>query len=336
MKSIFKKTAALVLGACAVFTTASYAASCASGDDGETTIVCTIFPQYDWVREILGDEAENFNLVLLTESGTDLHNYQASANDIKTLKYAELFIYVGGESDDWVEDTITSSKTSAITISMIDEVDAVEEEFKEGMTEEDEEHDHDDSEEETEYDEHVWLSLKNAQTLVSVIAEKICEIDPENAATYRENAVAYNAELSALDGQYKAVVDSATYNTLLFADRFPFIYMVNDYGLDYYAAFKGCSSNETATMSTLKYLAQKVIDLDLKHVIAIETTDTSSSSSTARQVLSYVDSLGGDSSGIDILVLNSCQSITASSVTAGTTYLSIMKDNLEVLEQALN
>lgn len=334
MKSIFKKTAALVLGICAALTASSVAASCAAEDDGETTIVCTIFPQYDWVREILGDEAENFNLVLLTESGTDLHNYQASASDIKTLKYAELFIYVGGESDEWVDSAITSSKTNALTVSMIDEVDAVEEELKEGMEDEEE---GDGGEEETEYDEHVWLSLKNAQTLVKVIAEKICEIDPENAATYNANANAYIAELAALDGQYTAAVESATYDTLLFADRFPFIYMVNDYGLDYYAAFKGCSSNETASMNTLKYLAQKVIDLGLKHVIAIETTDTSSSSSTARQVLSYVSTLSNNTyTGVDILVLNSCQSITASSVTAGTTYLGIMKDNLEVLEQALN
>ncbi len=330
MKIKFKKAAALALGLTAIFTTA-FAASCSETvDDGKNTIVCTIFPQYDWAVQILGDRADDFNLVLLTESGADLHNYSASASDIKTLRYAELFIYVGGESDEWVESAISSSKTSAITIAMLDEVDVVEEEYKEGMEEEDEEDEG--GEEETEYDEHVWLSLKNARTLVNVIAEKICEIDPENAQTYTQNADAYCAELAALDGEYESCVQSAENNTLLFADRFPFKYLVDDYGLDYFAAFKGCSSQETASMNTIKYLAQKVIDLNLKYVMVIETSDKS----IANSVISWVATLGGDNSDIGILVLNSCQSVTASDVSSGVNYLDIMKDNLETLKTALN
>lgn len=325
MKFRFKKAAAFILGLCSIFT-ASFAAACAAEDDGQTTIVCSIFPQYDWVMQILGDNPEDIDVVLLTNSGTDLHSYSASANDIKTLKYAELFIYVGGESDEWVDDAVTSSKTNAICVSMIDEVEAVEE--ADAVEDEDDGEDG----EETEYDEHVWLSLRNAQTLVSVIAEKICEVDAENADTYRENAAAYNAGLAALDGEYQAVVEAATYDTLIFADRFPFIYMMNDYGLSYYAAFKGCSSQETASANTMLYLAQKLIDLNLKHVIVLETSDQS----IAKSVISKVAEKGGDNSDIDILVLNSCQSVTSSAINSGTTYLGIMKDNLEVLKQALN
>ena len=324
---LFKKAAALILGLCAAFT-CMFAASCSYTDDDRSTIVCTIFPQYDWVIQILGGEADNFNLVLLTESGVDMHNYQVTTEDLVTIKYAELFIYVGGESDEWVEDAIATTKTEAVTIALLDEVDAVEEEYKEGMEAEKE----DGNEEETEYDEHVWLSLRNAQTLVNAIAEEICGVDPENAATYRSNAAAYIAELAALDGEYTATVESATYDTLLFADRFPFKYLVDDYNLDYYAAFKGCSAQETASASTISYLANKIIELGLKHIMVIETSDQS----IANTVKNTVANLGGDTSDMDILVLNSCQSVTASAIKAGTTYLGIMKENLEVLKAALN
>lgn len=324
---LFKKAAALILGLCAAFT-CFFAASCSVSDDGETTIVCTIFPQYDWVLQILGDNPSDINVVYLLDDGKDLHSYSASAEDIKTLRHAELFIYVGGESDEsWVDKAISSSKTGALTIALMDEVTVVEEEYVEGMEAEEE-----DGGDETEYDEHVWLSLRNAQTLVSVIAEKICEIDPENAATYTANANAYNAELAALDGEYAAAVQSAANDTLIFADRFPFKYLVDDYDINYYAAFKGCSSQESASFETLRYLANKLIELDIKHIMVIET----SNQTIANDVISHVKTLGGNTSDMDILVLNSCQSVTAADAAAGTNYLDVMKSNLETLKTALN
>ncbi|MCD8041410.1 MAG: metal ABC transporter substrate-binding protein [Clostridia bacterium] len=330
-KNIFKRalyllflttlSLAVILGAAGI-------SACDTDDDGRPKIVCTIFPQYDWLNNILGDNAENYNIILLTESGTDLHNYQPTVADIANIGACELFIYTGGESDSWVDNAISSSKTKAELVCMMDLVEAKEEESVEGMEEEEEE-----DGDETEYDEHVWLSLRNAELIVSAIAEKVCLLDSENSSYYQANAAAYIKELEELDAEYTAVVEAATVKTLLFADRFPFRYFVDDYGLSYYAAFKGCSTESQASFATITTLANKLNELNLKYVLVLEGSDKS----IANSVISNAKELSNYSGiSVQILEINSCQVVKKADISAGTTYLSVMRSNLTVIETALS
>ena len=211
-------------------------------------IVCTAFPQYDWVREILGDQADRFDLILLNEDGADLHSFQPTAADIVRISTADLFVYIGGNSDLWVEDALKEAVNENMqVISLMDQLgDRVwAEEHVEGMEEErghhhdhEDEHDH----EEEEYDEHIWLSLRNAEAMVNVLTEAICKLDPEQAQEYQAHSTSYREELEALDAEYTEVTEQANGHTLVFGDRFPFRYLTEDYGLEYYAAFPGCSA----------------------------------------------------------------------------------------------
>lgn len=292
--------------------------------DGRKKIVTTIFPQYDWVRQILGDNTANAELIFLLDSGVDLHSFQPTADDIINISTCDMLIYVGGESDDWVVEAMdTAGNPDAVAINLIEALGeaAKTEEYVEGM-----EHDHDEEDDRDEIDEHVWLSLKNAQVLCTYISQKLGELDPDNADEYSANAALYNEALSELDAQYKSAVDAGVFNTLLFADRFPFRYLADDYGLDYFAAFAGCSAETEASFDTVIFLAGKLEELALENVLVIETSDQS----LARIV---IQSSGDTNRGI--LVLDSLQSVTASGVEAGTTYLSVMESNLEVLKQAL-
>ena len=228
-------------------------------DTDQLSIVCTIFPEYDWVKNLLGDEAKNAELTLLLDSGVDLHSYQPTADDIIKISTCDMFIYVGGESDAWVEDALKEATNKDMVVINLLEVlgDSVkEEEVVEGM-EAEEEPDAEEQEEEPEYDEHVWLSLKNAKLLCSYIAQQLALIDEANAQRYTNNADAYIAKLDALDAEYQTAVDSARVKTVLFGDRFPFRYLVDDYGLAYYAAFIGCSAETEASFETVASLAEK-------------------------------------------------------------------------------
>ena len=238
-------------------------------------IVTTIFPIYDWVREIAGTETD-MELTMLLDSGVDLHNYQPTAQDILKIAQCDLFIFVGGESDEWTEDVMaTAQNKDMVVINLLEALgeDVKEEEIVEGMEhehhhdedEDHDEHDHDEDhdehehhheEEEAEYDEHVWLSLRNAEKRVQVIADALCETDADRAAAYRANAESYAEELNALDAAYEAMVSEAAYKTVLFGDRFPFRYMMDDYGLTYFAAFTGCSAETEASFQTILFLAQ--------------------------------------------------------------------------------
>ena len=205
--------------------------------DGSVKILATIFPEYDWVREILGGQASDVQVDLLVDSGADLHSYQPSVKDIMDIASCDLFIYVGGESDSWVDETLEQTDRPGREVLSLLEVlgdAAKEEETVEGM----ETHGENDSHG-AEYDEHVWLSLKNAGIFCGAIAEKLAEIDPDHGEVYRENAKVYQGKLSSLDRQYQDVVDAAPQKLILFGDRFPFRYLVDDYGLSYYAAFAG-------------------------------------------------------------------------------------------------
>lgn len=290
------------------------------------TVVTTIFPEYDWVRNLVNGRKGKTEVLGLFESGTDMHSFQPSVEDILTISNCDLFIYVGGESDKWVRDALEEAvNPDMAVVSLLEALGdkAKEEELAEGM---EGEAGPDDSEDEAEYDEHVWLSLRNAAFLTDEIAKALAEADSGNAELYRENAEAYRQKLEALDAKYQEAVESAKVKTLLFGDRFPFRYLVDDYGLDYYAAFAGCSAETEASFETIVFLADKVDELSLPAILTIEGTDH-------RIAETIRDNTASRSQ--QILVLDSMQSVSAEDMENGATYLSVMERNLEVLKSAL-
>lgn len=329
MKNIKKALAVLL---CLAVIICAFSA-CSSGGESNTgsdklNIVCTVFPEYDWVMQVLGDKAENAEVTLLLDNGVDLHSYQPTAQDIIKISSCDLFVYVGGESDAWVADTLNEAKNQNMAVINLMEVLgtlAKEEEVVEGMQAEAEE-DAEEAEEGPEYDEHVWLSLKNAQLFVSKIAVELSKIDAENKDAYLANADAYSDKLSALDDEYSAAVNAASNTTVLFGDRFPFRYLADDYGLNYYAAFVGCSAETQASFETVSFLAGKVDELGLPAVFAIEGTDHS----LAQTIINNTSAKNQQ-----LLVLNSMQSTTSQDAENGANYLSIMQSNLEVLKQGI-
>lgn len=331
-----KKITALLL---ALFVLVGALAGCGKRNDTNKTdklsIVTTIFPEYDWVREILGDKADNAEITMLLDNGVDLHSYQPTADDIVKISDCDLFIYVGGESDGWVEDALRNAANRNMKVINLLEVlgDSVKtEEIVEGMQEEHEHEDahaHDDAEEhehEEEADEHVWLSLKNAKMLVRVISKALQELDPDNKDIYAANADAYVKKLSALDADYQAAVDAASNKTILFGDRFPFRYLVDDYGLRYYAAFVGCSAETEAGFETISFLAKRVDEWKLPCVLTIEG---------AQHKIAETIVQNTTTKNQKVLTMDSMQSTTTQDVKNGTTYLSVMEKNLSVLKEAL-
>ncbi|MBR4323261.1 MAG: zinc ABC transporter substrate-binding protein [Treponema sp.] len=362
-----------------------------ASDENKVKVVTTIFPEYDWVKEIVGEKAADVELTLLLNNGVDLHSYQPSVKDIAKIQEADIFVYVGGESDEWVDDVLKNVKSPNQKVINLLEVlgDRVKaEEIVEGMEHEhhhdehghdehghdehghddhdgdhhdDHGHDHDEHEHEhdahdghhndhdehnsdkhehhhvddhnehhhdheEELDEHVWLSLKNAQILTNAIADALCQADSKNAEVYRKNLASYNAKLSDLDSKYEAAVKAGSKNTLLFGDRFPFRYMVDDYGLKYYAAFTGCSAESEASFKTIAFLSEKVNELGLNSVCQIE----SGNGKIAKTVIS-----NSKNKKAKVLTLDSLQSTTAKQIKKGATYYGAMEKNLEVLKEAL-
>lgn len=330
-------------------------------DGDKITIVTTIFPIYDWVREIT-DGSENVEITLLLDNGTDLHSFQPTADDLIQIADCDMFLYVGGESDIWVEDALANAANQdMVVISLLDALgdQAKEEEIVEGMEAEHEDgHDHDAHAEEEdpadedahaevvdpvgedahaeeadpagedapEYDEHVWLSLKNADYYCGLIAEKLAILDEENSELYAANAQQYRQQLLSLDQEFQAVVDASPIKTILFGDRFPFRYLTEDYGLDYYAAFSGCSADSEASFETITFLAGKVDELDLHTILILESND-GKIAQTIRETTTTKNQ--------QILTMDSLQSVSAEDVANGVTYLSLMKENCRILQQAL-
>lgn len=320
-----KKILALLL---ALWIPTAVLSGCVPQDDSAASnklnIVTTIFPAYDWVREILGDETDRAEITTLLDSGVDLHSYQPTVDDIVKISECDLFLYVGGESDGWVDDALKNAPNKDRKVIRLLDVlgdSAKAEETVEGMQEE--EHDH---EEEAEYDEHIWLSLKNAQKLVAAISKALQETDPARKDTYAANAAAYAEKLSALDGEYRAAVDSGKYKTLLFGDRFPFRYLADDYGLDYYAAFPGCSAETEASFETVSFLAGKMDALGLPCVLTIEGTQHKIAETIVQNTAQKNQ---------QVLTMDSMQAVTANDASSGVSYLSIMEKNLSVLKKAL-
>ena len=354
--------------------------------DKKLSVVCTIFPEYDWVKEVVGDKKDNYDITYLLENGVDLHSYQPTAEDMAKISSCDLFVYVGGESDGWVEKAVKDASNPNMQVINLMETlgsNVKEEEVVEGMQghdheheheedadhdhkhehEEDEDHDHkheheedtdhdhkheheEDADhdhdheheheedehhhhhegEETEYDEHVWLSLKNVPVLVNEIAAKLQIIDPENKDVYTANSAAYIQKITELDAKYVEVVKNSSKKTILFGDRFPFRYLADDYGLKYYAAFVGCSAETEASFETVAFLAGKTDELGLSRVCTIENSDGKIADTVIQNTKNKDQK---------IAVLNSMQSVTANDIESGVTYLSIMEENLKVLEEVL-
>ena len=296
-----------------------------SGNDTDKIqIVTTIFPEYDWVKNILGDNPEGVQVTMLLDNGVDLHSYQPAAGDVLKISGCDLFIYAGGESDKWVEDALESAANKdMIAINLLEVLgDKVkEEELAEGMEAEEE-----DAEEGPAYDEHVWLSLGNASILVDAISDAVQKIDEKNAEVYKKNSDSYIKKLTELDKEYREAVSAGRVNTLLFGDRFPFRYLTDDYGLKYYAAFAGCSAETEASFETITFLAEKVDELSLHAVMTIEGKDHRIAETVIQSTRSKDQ---------QILTMDSMQAITSKDMEGGTTYLSVMENNLSVLKEAL-
>ena len=328
------------------------------GNSNKISIVCTTFPQYDWVKNILGEEAERFYVTLLLDNGVDMHSYQPAVKDIATAGSSDLFIYVGGESDTWVEDALKEAKNKDLkAINLMETLDnfVKEEEVVEGMQEERKSlgHSHEKSskekqeqtqkeshensqeingqkeaaDEEPEYDEHIWLSIRNAEIMVKNIEKAIEQLDSDNAKVYQNNAENYIKKLDTLDKQYANTIQNAKYKAILFGDRFPFRYMADDYDLKYYAAFAGCSAETMAGFETVTFLAKKADELRLPVILTIENSD----GRIAEAVKSNTTKKNQK-----ILAMNSLQSVTKEQIADGITYLQVMQENLSVLSEALN
>ena len=291
---------------------------------GSVEVVATIFPVYDWVKEI--SKGSDVNINLLLDSGVDLHSFQPAVDDMVKIAKCDVFVYVGGESDEWVEDSLKNVvNKNQVSINLLkilgDKVKS--EEIVEGMEHEHEHHEHE-HESESESDEHIWLSLRNAEIICKYIAEKLSELDENNKEIYSQNCSEYVKKLSELDSEYDEVIDKSMRKILLFADRFPFRYMADDYGLKYYAAFSGCSAETEASFETVMFLSNKVDELKLPYVLTIDGTKHK----IAETVISNTKSKNQK-----ILVLDSMQSTTLNN---NTSYLAIMQKNLDTLKTVLN
>ena len=363
------------------------------------SIVTTIYPEYAWVKEILGQRADSVELTLLIKNGVDLHSYKPTAQDIAKIASANMVVYVGGESDEWIKDALEATpKKGRSEINLMtalgDRVKA--EEIVEGMqgetkdvvrqkvtepaevhqpereTKEEEHHHHHDEhkehaehhhnkvtepaevthnekhehhehadsstssgtkehhhhDEDVENDEHVWLSLKNAEILVQKITVELAKLDLAHASAYKDNAADYIARITALDGDYRKAIESAHRKTILFGDRFPFRYLVDDYGIKYYAAFVGCSAESEASFETIAFLANKMDSDSLPAILTIEKGN--------KKIASAVLAASKNSKDAQILTINSMQSVTEQQIAKGESYLTIMQTNLEILKKALN
>ncbi|MBQ6779055.1 MAG: zinc ABC transporter substrate-binding protein [Acidaminococcaceae bacterium] len=333
-------------------------------------IVATIFPEYSWTKELLGSHEKDVELTILAKKGVDMHSYQPSAEDILRIANCDLFLYVGGESDKWVDKALKEGgnpKRRVLNLMKLMGDRAKVEEEVEGMEKhdhhehdkeanahpkkdkQDEKHEHHDKDkheekhehekehdtvkhdvkvhhEQPEYDEHVWLSLKNADIVCKAIAEELAALDSKNAETYRANYTAYSKKMAALDAKYKEAVTKAPVKTVLFGDRFPFRYLTDDYGLQYYAAFNGCSAETEASFATVAFLAKKMDELKLPAVLTIEGRQHKLAQTIVENT---------KAKNQKVLTLNSMQSVTEEEIKKGITYLAVMEQNLNVFKEAL-
>lgn len=312
-----------------------------NADVGKISVVTTIFPPYDFVREIAGDQAD---VKMLLKPGEETHSYEPTPQDIIAIQDSDVFIYTGGENDVWVEDILSSMPDSdMVTLRLVDCVDTVEEEQVEGMKGS-AGHDHDEAdyddvhnrhtdgadsgedakESPHEVDEHVWTSPVNASLIAEQIKNVLSQADPDHSEMYAENTLAYQEQLSELDGQFREVVDHAKRNIMIFGDRFPFRYFADEYGLEYYAAFPGCAGDTEPSAATMAFLIEKVREEQVPAVLKMELSNDDIANAVA------------EATGTEVKVLYSCHNLSADDFENGETYLSMMQKNVETLKEVLN
>ena len=314
--------------------------------DDAPYILCSGFSEYDWTRNILGDNPGGIRLELLNQSGSDMHSYQPSVSDMVKLANCDLLIYTGGLSEFWIDKAAQSSISSQASeaggqlLSLMtyfedkpmlfsDYSQTAHEHSHEGHGHEEHEHEHSSDEHEHELDEHLWLSLKNAQLFCAEIANAVSELDPDNSEYYSEALMAYTNELAELDKAFEAAVAAAETDVLIFADRFPFTYMLQDYGLHCHAAFDGCSAETEASFETVIALACELNSDELDHIIVLKN-------SPSGEKLANTIIAAAERSNVKISALDPLQSFSAKELSEGYTYINAMKKNLEVLSECLN
>ena len=318
MKKIYK----LMLVAVMIFLS-SFLCGCNNNDNKEKlTIVTTNFPSYDFARAVVKD-SNNIEVKMLLKPGSEMHDFEPTPQDIKDINKSSLFIYVGGESDEWIDDVLKDiNKDSTKTIKLMDLVDLKEEDIIEGM--ESDEEDEEEGEEEVEYDEHIWTSPINAIKIVKSLKDSIVNIDKDNSNLYESNTNNYVSKLENIDKQFKDIVKNAKRKEVIFGDRFPLRYFVDEYDLTYYAAFPGCSSSTEASAKTISFLIDKVKKDKVPVVFHIELSNGKIADTIAK------------STSAKVLEFNTAHNISQSDFDAGVTYVDIMNKNIDVLKEALN
>ncbi len=303
--------AATVLSLCACSSESGYSNS----DSGKLKIISTVFPPYDLARQIAGDNAE---ISILLPPGSEIHNYEPSAKDMIAIRNCDIFLYIGGENEQWAEKLINSNDTENVTaVKLIDYVPT--------LSEDEDEHDHDhDHEHEHETDEHIWTSPKNAQLMLSAVYDAICKVDPSGKQTYTKNKDAYAKQLSDLDNAYRSAVDNAKNKTIVLADKFPFRYLAHEYGLEFSAAFAACSDESEPGVSTMIKLTKTIKENNIPAVYYLEFSSTK-----------IADTLC-DETGATKLMLHSCHNVSKQDIENNVSYVDLMKQNLENLKLTLN
>lgn len=299
--------------------TSAPASSEADEPEEKVSVVCTNFPEYDFVRQIAGDSV---NLTMLLKPGAESHSYEPTPQDMIAIQNCSLFVYVGGDSDEWVAEILDSIDQSDMkTVKLMDCVETLEEELVEGMEPEEEGAE---EEEAPEMDEHVWTAPANAMLIVQKLSDILCEIDPENRGTYEQNTAAYLGDLQALDDEFREVVDSAARKEIIVGDRFPFRYFCEEFGLTYYAAFPGCSTHTEENPAAITFLINKVKEDAIPVVFHIELSNEQMCDSIC------------EATGAKKALLNAVHNVSEEEFSAGATYLSLMEHNVEALREALN
>ncbi len=303
--------AATVLSLCACSSESGYSNS----DSGKLKIISTVFPPYDLARQIAGDNAE---ISILLPPGSEIHNYEPSAKDMIAIRNCDIFLYIGGENEQWAEKLINSNDTEYVkAVKLIDYVPT--------LSEDEDEHDHDhDHEHEHETDEHIWTSPKNAQLMLSAVYDAICKVDPSNKQTYTKNKDAYAKQLSDLDNAYRSAVDNAKNKTIVLADKFPFRYLAHEYGLEFSSAFAACSDESEPGVSTMIKLTKTIKENNIPAVYYLEFSSTK-----------IADTLC-DETGATKLMLHSCHNVSKQDIENNISYVDLMKQNLENLKLTLN
>ena len=339
-----KRIASFFLALALAFSLTACTVPVEKADDGKIQIVATLFPYYDFARAIAGDRAD---VTLLLSPGREAHSFEPTPLDAVTISESDVFLYNGGEGEYWVDSMLgAAGENIAVIARMMDYVDALDEEYVEGMQgvdghdhdhehgshddhddHDDHDHDHEEDEhdsDEVEYDEHIWTSPKNAVVLCRAVCDAICKADPANEDFYRANCDDYCAQIEALDARFASLCESAPRKLLVFADRFPMLYFCREFGLDYRAAFHGCSGDTEPSLATIKYLIDKVEDEDIPVVYTIDFG--------TKKVAAVVS----ECTGAAVDTLYSMQTVSRADFDADETYLTLMERNYEALRKGLN